>query len=174
MKVFLTGRIQCGKSTCIKQLIEECSLAVCGFQTLPFYEQWIRLGFYMHALWENPYNDVRFSIQHPTYNEVIPQVFDQFGVAVLQHARQFLIENQQQKPVLIVDEIGRLEQEEKAYLKLLQDSIAKAQNVLGVLKKCEVQYIQAIAARKDVQVFDLDVMSYDEVYDKVLALLKSR
>ena len=89
------------------------------------------------SLWENPYNDVRFSIQHPTYNEVIPQVFDQFGVAVLQHARQFLIENQQQKPVLIVDEIGRLEQEEKAYLKLLQDSIAKAQNVLGVLKKCE-------------------------------------
>ena len=101
-------------------------------------------------------------------------MFDQFGVAVLQHARQFLIENQQQKPVLIVDEIGRLEQQEKAYLKLLQDSIAKAQNVLGVLKKCEVQYIQAIAAREDVQVFDLDVMSYDEVYNKVLALLKSR
>ena len=130
MKVFLTGRIQCGKSTCIKQLIEECSLAVCGFQTLPFYEQGIRLGFYMHALWENPYNDVRFSIQHPTYNEVIPQVFDQFGVAVLQHARQFLIENQQQKPVLIVDEIGRLEQEEKAYLKLLQDSMQRRKTSL--------------------------------------------
>ena len=90
MKVFLTGRIQCGKSTCIKQLIEECSLAVCGFQTLPFYEQGIRLGFYMHALWENPYNDVRFSIQHPTYNEVIPQVFDQFGVAVLQQKQKVL------------------------------------------------------------------------------------
>ena len=85
-----------------------------------------------------------------------------------------MIKTKEQKPVLIVDEIGRLEQAEKAYLKLLQDSIAKAQNVLGVLKKCEVQYIQAIAARKDVQVFDLDVMSYDEVYDKVLALLKSR
>ena len=42
------------------------------------------------------------------------------------------------------------------------------------MKKCEVQYIQAIAAREDVQVFDLDVMNYDEVYNKVLALLKSR
>ena len=53
MKVFLTGRIQCGKSTCIKQLIEECSLAVCGFQTLPFYEQGIRLGLYARFMGES-------------------------------------------------------------------------------------------------------------------------
>ena len=46
MKIFLTGQKQIGKSTCIQECIRECHKSVCGFLTLPFYEEQRRAGFY--------------------------------------------------------------------------------------------------------------------------------
>ena len=39
MKIFLTGEKGVGKSTCIQEIIKECQISVCGFMTLPFYEE---------------------------------------------------------------------------------------------------------------------------------------
>ena len=36
MKIFLTGQKQIGKSTCIRECVEECHVSICGFQTLPY------------------------------------------------------------------------------------------------------------------------------------------
>ena len=72
MKIFLTGQKQIGKSTCIQECIRECHKSVCGFLTLPFYEEQRRAGFYLHALHAMEHNDQRFSMQHETWNEVIP------------------------------------------------------------------------------------------------------
>lgn len=60
MKIFLTGEKGIGKSTCINEIIKECVLSVSGFQTLPFYEDNTRKGFYMHALIDIDRNDVMF------------------------------------------------------------------------------------------------------------------
>ena len=67
-KVFLTGEKSVGKSFCINEIIKECQLSTCGFQTLPFYEQGIRKGFYLHAFVDVEETNQRFSIQHDTYN----------------------------------------------------------------------------------------------------------
>ena len=77
MKIFLTGQKQIGKSTCIQECIRECHKSVCGFLTLPFYEEQRRAGFYLHALHAMEHNDQRFSMQYETWNEVIPGVFKQ-------------------------------------------------------------------------------------------------
>ena len=156
-KVFLTGEKGVGKSFCINEIIKECRLSTCGFQTLPFYEQGIRQGFYLHALVDICQNDQRFSIQHDTYNEVIPGVFDTFGSMILRKSRTL------SSHVLILDEIGRLEKEECLFLSELEKSIAEQRDIFGVLKKCELQYIQDIKKRQDVIVLDFDQQSYADI-----------
>jgi nucleoside-triphosphatase len=151
MKIFLTGQKQIGKSTCIQECIRECHKSVCGFLTLPFYEEQRRAGFYLHALHAMEHNDQRFS-----------GVFNSFGTQLLQQACRL------QEHILILDEIGHLEQKETIYLQTLLDSIDKFPNILGVLKKYDIQYIHEIAARKDVIVFDLDVMAYEDVKKYIL------
>ena len=106
-----------------------------------------------------------FSIQHETWNEVIPGVFNSFGTQLLKQARKL------QEHILILDEIGHLEQKETIYLETLLDSIDKFPNILGVLKKYDIQYIHDIAARKDVIVFDLDVMAYADVKNYILKVM---
>lgn len=161
MKIFLTGEKGVGKSTCINEIIKECMISVSGFQTLPFYENGSRKGFYMHALLERENNDMMFSIQHETYNEVIENVFNTFGVSVLKESMN------RKDTYLILDEIGHLEQNEKQYLEYLENCIQIFDNIIGVLKKCEIQYIEDIKARKDVIVLDFDSMSYAEIKVKL-------
>ena len=161
-KVFLTGEKGVGKSTCINEIIKECQLSTCGFQTLPFYEKGIRQGFYMHALVDVEQNDRRFSIQHDTYNEVIPGVFDSFGTEVLKKSKAL------PQHVFILDEIGRLEKDEHIFLTTLHQCLDEKRDIFGVLKKCEIQYIQAIKKRKDVLIFDFDHYTYEEIKDSVM------
>ena len=168
MKVFLTGGIGVGKSTCISQIIEECLISVCGFQTLPFYdEEGKRLGFYLHALLDMEEQDVCFSIQHDTYNEVIPHVFDTYGVSILEESRKH------SDKVMILDEIGRLEQADTLFLEALLKCIENHPNIIGVLKKYEIQYIQDIAARKDVMVYDLDTCAFADVKAEIKRMWQS-
>ena len=156
-KIFLTGDKGVGKSTCINEIIKECQLSTCGFQTLPFYEHGIRTGFYLHALLPIEENDQRFSIQHDGWNETIPGVFDDFGVTVLKRSMQ------QKDHVLIMDEIGRLEKKETLFIDTLFQSLEECKNILGVLKKCEIQYIQEIKMRDDVVILDFDKLSYQDI-----------
>ena len=150
MKIFLTGEKGVGKSTCIQEIIKECQISVCGFMTLPFYEENKRVGFMLHALVDREINDVRFSKQ----KEVIPNVFNSFG-DILKHATD--------QSLLILDEIGFLEQNEKAYLAQLKENIDAFNNIIGVLRKCDIQYIVEIKKRKDVLLLDFDKLSKNEV-----------
>ena len=153
MKIFLTGEKGVGKSTCIQEIIKECQISVCGFMTLPFYEENKRVGFMLHALVDGEINDVRFSKQ----KEVIPNVFNSFGVEVLKECLHY------RNRFLILDEIGFLEQNEKAYLAQLKENIDAFNNIIGVLRKCDIQYIVEIKKRKDVLLLDFDKLSKNEV-----------
>ena len=153
MKIFLTGEKGVGKSTCIQEIIKECQISVCGFMTLPFYEENKRVGFMLHALVDRETNDVRFSKQ----KEVIPNVFNSFGVEVLKECLHY------RNRFLILDEIGFLEQNETAYLAQLKENIDAFNNIIGVLRKCDIQYIVEIKKRKDVLLLDFDKLSKNEV-----------
>ena len=153
MKIFLTGEKGVGKSTCIQEIIKECQISVCGFMTLPFYEENKRVGFMLHALVDREINDVRFSKQ----KEVIPNVFNSFGVEVLKECLHY------RNRFLILDEIGFLEQNETAYLAQLKENIDAFNNIIGFLRKCDIQYIVEIKKRKDVLLLDFDKLSKNEV-----------
>lgn len=156
MKIFLTGQKQIGKSTCIRTFLEKSRIQACGFQTLPVYENGHRIGFCMHALVKVGDNDKQFSIQHETYNEVIPGVFDNFGCLVLEKSMGY------PDRILILDEIGILEREEAAYLDLLKRAVHTHKNVLGVLKKKEAAHNAWMWEDPEIQILDLDRISFEE------------
>ncbi len=154
MKLFITGAKGSGKSTLVQMIIKNCSLETTGFLTLPLFEGDQRIGFYFHSIVPVAHNDQRFSIQQTNCNEVIPGVFDQLGVECLCHS--------QGDRYIIMDEIGYLEREEQVYLNALEKTIQKNKNIIGVLRKCDIQYICKIRQRKDILLIDLDTMSFSQ------------
>lgn len=156
MKVFLTGQKQIGKSTCIRTFLERNKIPVCGFQTLPVYEEGRRTGFCMHAFVDIAGNDRVFSVQHDTYNEVIPEVFDGFGCEVLQKSMEL------SGHMLMLDEIGVLEKDEIAYLALLKEAVRTHRNVVGVLKKKEAAHNDWLLHDPQIRIIDLDEVSFAE------------
>ena len=113
MKVFLTGSKQIGKSTLIQKFIQENQVPCSGYITLPYFENGERIGFYLHSLVSLERNDILFS--HG--KQVVKGVFDDFGVEILEHSNSGL---------LILDEIGFLERDERKYL----DVLIKSKNIL--------------------------------------------
>lgn len=156
MKVFLTGQKQIGKSTCIRTFLERNKIPVCGFQTLPVYEEGRRTGFCMHAFVDIAGNDRVFSVQHDTYNEVIPEVFDGFGCEVLQKSMEL------SGHMLMLDEIGVLEKDETAYLSMLKEAVHTHRNVVGVLKKKEAAHNDWLLHDPQIRIIDLDEVSFAE------------
>lgn len=150
MKVFLTGSKQIGKSTLIQKFIHENQIPCSGYVTLPYFEKGERVGFYLHSLVEMERNDVVFS--HG--KQVVKGVFDDFGVEILKHSNSGL---------LILDEIGFLERDEKLYLDTLIKKIKEYPDVLGVCRKIDISYIEEIKHLSDVIVYDLDHCDFKEV-----------
>ena len=70
--------------------------------------------------------------------------------------------------VMILDEIGHLERNDELYVEKLLEVVDKFPNILGVLKKYEIQYIRRIASREDVVVLDLDTLSYKDVKEFII------
>ena len=131
MKVFLTGSKQIGKSTLIQKFIQENQVPCSGYITLPYFENGERIGFYLHSLVSLERNDILFS--HG--KQVVKGVFDDFGVEILEHSNSGL---------LILDEIGFLERDERKYLDVLIKKIKEYPNVLGVCRKIDISYIEEI------------------------------
>lgn len=158
MKIFLTGQKQIGKSTCIRTFLEQHKLPVCGFCTLPVYKEGKRAGFCLHAMVEVENNDRQFSIQHDTYNEVIPGMFDGFGCEILEKSLEY------PERILVLDEIGILEKDEQKYLHLLKEAIHTHKNVIGVLKKKEAPHNAWMWTDPEIQILDLDEISFEEAF----------
>jgi len=152
MKIFITGAKGSGKSTLVQTIIQEQQLQVSGFLTLPLYENGNRIGFYFHSLIPVQQNDQRFSIQETTSNRTIAGIFDHLGVECLT--------NSQGNAYIVMDEIGYLEHDENSYLSSLTQTIDKNPNIIGVLRKCDIQYICQIRQRKDILLIDLDTISF--------------
>lgn len=157
MKVFLTGSKQIGKSTLIQKFIQENQVYCSGYITLPYFENGERIGFYLHSLVSLERNDILFS--HG--KQVVKGVFDDFGVEILEHSNSGL---------LILDEIGFLERDEKKYLDVLIKKIREYPNILGVCRKIDIAYIEEIKHLPDVIVYDLDHYDFEEVKKSIEAL----
>lgn len=161
-KIFLTGASGTGKSYVIAQLRKQIQMNQSGFLTLPYWkEDGSRGGFCLHSILEikQTHFDVRFSYQCEERPYVINGVFDEFGVAILNETKP--------DDLLIMDELGKLEKNETKFINKVLELVEHHTHMLGVLKKCDVQWLKQIKQRDDVMVLDLDTMTQQQVFDIV-------
>ena len=145
--LFLTGERQVGKSTLLRALIAQASLACAGFETKPFFVDGERRGFVMHGLVPMPpfENDCVISVRLGERRSapVLP-AFEENGVEIL---RRSLADN---APFLLMDELGRLERDATAFAAHVRACLNGGKRVLGVLQRCDAPLPREIAAREDV------------------------
>jgi nucleoside-triphosphatase len=167
MHVFLTGEIQVGKSTAIRRFLERTGVRADGFLS--------------HIVLSPPYRELyiaRFDtsggetqsrlaarMSHPDI-EVFGDVFDAHGVDILESCGR--------APLFIMDELGRLEERSPLFKSAVFRVLDGDTPVLGVLKKADCPFLNAVKARSDVSVITVTEQNRDGIPDKLAEMLRGR
>lgn len=157
--LFLTGAKNTGKSTLIQRAVKERGLHPGGFLTLPYEIEGKQRGFYFHSLIALPTveNDVPISVQPDAVSCLpVPETFERLGTACLLGALKA------ETPLIVMDELGRLERTATEFQRLVMEMFASQKQVLGVLKKEEIPWLQPVYERKDTRILDLDVIDFEK------------
>lgn len=160
---FVTGQKGSGKSFLIQKIRQHLNWKEGGYLTLPYFIEGKKKGYYFHSLVTLKENDIPFTVQI-SETECIPisEIFCSLGVSCLQESRKQNVE------LLILDEIGRVEQKEPDFLEEIRKTLDGKKFVLGALKKESIGIIEEIKNRPDVVIYDLDLQAGEQVYYKIL------
>lgn len=91
----------------------------------------------------------------------IPETFDTFGAEVI---RRGIASG---APVLLLDEIGRFERNSLRFLLAVMEAFSEVQQVVAVLKQENLPHIEAIKAREDILLVDMDTMTREDAWKLV-------
>ena len=158
--IVVTGTKQIGKSTLVNRYLKHTAMPYAGYRTQrismtsagPIYAlEEIQTG---ESEPISAYIDGRI--------QGIPSAFDKFGVQVLRRAMASDVS------ILLFDEIGRFERSSSHFLSALEAAFASEKKVIAVLKKEEIPHIIRIRQRKDVLVLDLDSLSREEAWLRLM------
>ncbi len=159
MHVFLTGSVQCGKSTALRKAVRLSGLAIGGFQT--FFEgdrTKVKKTLHMADAAEMPLATsenlvVRFS-------EGMPQVradrFDEIGCRLIGLARQ-------NAALIIMDECGRLERDAIRFQQAVLAALDGDVPILGVVRQDADGWIETIKNHPRVKLLVVSVQNRESI-----------
>jgi len=171
--IFLTGSVGVGKSTIIRKVIKQLSLNVSGFSVDREGKKNDWNSFYLveassynndEQSKKSEFNRFAFRNDYSKNWEINIQVFDEIGVQ--------LLTNIDYADVVIMDELGRFELSAYQFQKKVEEVLTSDKPVLGVIKDESNAFLDKIRNRKDVQIFRVTLENREEVYKKVLSLIK--
>jgi nucleoside-triphosphatase len=129
--IFLTGKIQVGKSTIINKILTGYSRCVSGFKTFPYYEQGQLSGFYFAPLLKELIPEELPFIGRNLGNNcwsAYPAVFDNLGTRILNACLL------KKSSLCIMDELGFFESNAFQFQKKVFEVLRSPIPVLGVIK----------------------------------------
>ena len=170
MNIFLRGIPQVGKSTIINKVLEACKIIPSGFRTLTGQRQ--ADGFshvYLYDanspnLIENSFNLVGTRMGRGKCI-AYPAVFEGLGIEILSKIGP---------PLILMDEIGFMENAAVNYQKRILEILAGDIPVLGVIKAKETPFLSLISNHPKSVIFDVDIESREAVYQQVLLLVREQ
>lgn len=164
--LFLTGERQVGKSTLLRRMMEAHGWRCSGFETRPLIIDGQRRGFTLHGRVAVPpfQNDCVACVRMAEKKSVpVLPVFEENGTAILRASLEA------PEPILLMDELGRLERDARAFCAQALACLDSDKHVIGVLQQCDAPLIKAIRARADVRVLTVTVENRDALAAQLLA-----
>jgi nucleoside-triphosphatase len=177
--LFLTGRIKCGKSTLIKQEITPylddvggyfvqrlfCSGENCGFKMLEIAnrEDYV-LEKEINSIHEE--KDLVVYLSDDGQWDFSVKTFEETGADILERAIN------SEKKLVLMDELGKVEQHAPRFRSMVKKLLDSPVAVLGVIKKKENPFLNAVRERDDLFLIDLDTWEYQDAVEKVRSYIK--
>jgi nucleoside-triphosphatase len=162
-KIFLTGKIQIGKSTVVDKVISAWDGTVTGFRT------WFgddrgspdRFLYISDVYKKRICKAVRFESGRP--KEIFFESFNNFGAG--------LINETGDSRLIIMDELGRFESRADIFKSAAMQKLDNDTPVLGVLRLDSYGWLDDIRAHPNVCVIEVTEENRDELPETVLSIL---
>jgi nucleoside-triphosphatase len=98
----------------------------------------------------------------------IEAAFETFGANCLKEAIDSTLN------LVVLDEIGRFESNSKNFIQQLHNVFDSHKTVIAVIKKEPIAFIEDIKTRNDILLLDLDLISPDDVFHRVLSVIETQ
>ena len=168
--LILTGRAGIGKTTIIKALIEQLADRVGGFYTEEILGAGGRKGFRLITLDGQSaviaHVDFKSRSQVGRYGVKV-EVIDQLGASAIRSALEH-------KPVVIIDEIGKMELFSSQFQSAVLKAVSGSKVVLATAMASDQPWLMALKALPNVTVWEVTKPSRTRMAEQVLHWLKQQ
>ncbi len=167
--IFLSGGLKAGKSTIINKVLAELKVKnIGGFRTLPIYENNIRTGFVLQSITGKSqlfaHTNLMTNSTFDNYHFDIA-VFDTFGCQLLEQALNF-------SELILMDEIGVMEEKAIRFKKILLTCLDSSQPVLGAFQQRAKWFANILEKRRNTKIFLIDETNRDHIHEVIISNLK--
>lgn len=168
LKIIIRGRPHTGKTTLIKELINELNIPWVGFYTEEIRKNNIRVGFkivdmdgkqkiFAHINFTTRYRVGKYCVDIQTLDFTIDRI-------------KKLAEGN----LFIIDEIGKMELFSQKFKHLVMEIFNSSANVIATMKSGFDPFCVKLLQLPSCQVFNLDPRNYSLVKEEILTLLQSK
>lgn len=159
MKVLLTGKPGVGKTTLLREAINPFLEKVGGFYTYELREKGKRVGFVVKAL-----NGPERLMAHIDFKDfpkvgrygVSIKAFEEVALAALKKALE-------EKELVLVDEIGKMELLSSSFKELVLEALKSPKHLLGTVPIKGPPFVELIKESEGVRVVEVTQFNRDEV-----------
>jgi len=163
-KVLLTGNPGVGKTTIIMEAIKDLK-NVGGFYTKELREGGERVGFEVitlitgkrgilaHKNFDSKYRVGKYGVNVETFEKIM---WEELNTALLNKV-----------PLIVIDEIGRMELFSKKFMKIVEDVLKKDVKVLGVIQKRRNPFLDRIRNMKEVEILEVTRSNRDIIFKRI-------
>ena len=165
--IFITGRPGCGKTTLIKEILEELKLNAGGFYTLEIQDNGVRKGFKIITLEGKKgilaHQNIKSSYRVSKYGV---NMKDLEGIGV-----KSILDALKENKIVVIDEIGKMELFSEKFKKIVEIALDSKNKVLGTIKMTRDIFTDKIRKRADTKIFYLTRGNFQKVKEKIKKFL---
>lgn len=169
--LLITGLPGCGKTTLVKDLVNNIKLRKVGFYTEEIREKNVRVGFKIVTLSGKEtilsHKDLIISPYKVSKYFVSIENLENFAVKEIE--KGIILEN----CLIVIDEIGKMELISEKFKKVVISALESQNKVLATIMYKSDPFCDKIKKRKDTQLFVLEKENFMTIKEKILQSLNS-
>lgn len=164
--LFLTGGIGIGKSTILKNALQQINLSVGGYVTERIYEGYYR-KYIVKSLYDNEEEYIIIKVDsRDNSKEGFANVFENGVLSILDKSLK-------NRNLIVLDELGCTENNIDIFTSKIFEILNSEKIAFGVLKDDNCEFINEIKNRDDVIVLTVTEENRDYLFKEVVKILKS-